>query len=94
MSAAAPARGLDCDILVELVTDFLDGALDPATQVLVEAHLLLCPGCWEFVEQVRTTAALLGDLGDDGAFRGGPLEPVVRDALLAAFRLGRSHAQG
>ena len=38
---------LPCNVLVEIVTDYLEGVLDEATRAEVEAHLALCRGCAE-----------------------------------------------
>ncbi|WP_245645516.1 anti-sigma factor family protein [Pseudonocardia acaciae] len=71
---------LDCDRLVELVTDFLDGALDADTERRVVDHLALCDGCGEYLDQIRDTARGLGELPPDR------LPERARAALLAAFR--------
>jgi anti-sigma factor RsiW len=70
---------LTCQELVELVTDYLDGALPEAERVRLEEHLAECPGCRAYVEQIRTTARLAGE-----AERLRP--PPEMDVLLAAFR--------
>jgi anti-sigma factor RsiW len=70
--------GISCRELVELVTDYLDGALDPSVVQRLRAHLELCPPCVEYVEQVRMSARLAS---------AAELEAHPdRDALLAAFR--------
>ena len=51
--------GLKCIEVVELVSDYLDGELDPETRRRVEAHLALCPACQVYVEQVRETVRTL-----------------------------------
>ena len=56
---ARPDRRLTCRDVVELVTDYLDGTLDVATNARVAAHLELCNGCGVFVEQVRQSIAAL-----------------------------------
>jgi anti-sigma factor RsiW len=71
---------LACVELVELVTDYLDGALDDETAERVRAHLQLCEGCREYVEQIRRTASTATALTED------ELDPTVRARLLAAFR--------
>lgn len=71
---------LDCHDLVELVTDFLESALDPETERQVVDHLALCDGCGTYLEQIRTTALVLGRLPSDR------LPTSARQALLAAFR--------
>jgi anti-sigma factor RsiW len=69
-----------CDRLVELVTDYLEGVLDEATMAEFEAHLALCPGCAEYVQQMQETSRTLGRLSLDG------LPDEARTRLLAAFR--------
>jgi anti-sigma factor RsiW len=72
--------GLDCDRLVELVTDFVEGALDPATERRVVDHLAECDGCSTYLDQMRATARALGELPPDR------LPGPAREALLEAFR--------
>lgn len=52
---ARPSRHepVACRQLVELVTDYFEGALDPALRNLVEAHLADCHDCNGYVAQVR-----------------------------------------
>jgi anti-sigma factor RsiW len=70
---------LTCQELVELVTDYLEGALAPAERARFEAHLAGCPGCTRYVEQIRATIAVAG--------RTRELEDRPDMAqLLAAFR--------
>jgi anti-sigma factor RsiW len=71
---------LPCRDLVELVTEHLEGALDPVTEQRLVRHLAECDGCQAYVQQIRSTAALAGAL---------PAEAVtqqLRAALLSAFR--------
>jgi anti-sigma factor RsiW len=70
---------LSCQELVELVTDYLDGALAPAERARFDAHLADCTGCDRYLAQMRTTIALTRDSGALGE------QPDVR-GLLAAFR--------
>jgi predicted anti-sigma-YlaC factor YlaD len=44
-----------CREFVELVTDFLDQALPPATLDLVEEHLVMCDWCRDYLGQVEAT---------------------------------------
>ncbi|HEY7076202.1 MAG TPA: zf-HC2 domain-containing protein [Solirubrobacteraceae bacterium] len=77
--------GLPCIEVVELVSDYLDGELDPETRRRVEEHLALCPPCRVYVEQVRETVRALGRLPADGL----PEHAVVElEAAFAAFRHG------
>ena len=73
-------RAINCKQLVELVTDYLEGAMAPATRGRFEAHLRRCRHCRASLAQMRTTIALLGELPEER------IEPPAREALLAAFR--------
>jgi anti-sigma factor RsiW len=69
-----------CAEVVELVTDYLEGRLDPERALDVEAHLELCDPCVVYIEQMRQTIRELGRV---------PVETLSEDAkstLLAAFR--------
>ena len=71
---------LTCQDFVELVTDYLEGALDESTARRFEEHLALCPGCETYLTQMKETASLLGEI---------PVETLSEEtqaALLAAFR--------
>jgi anti-sigma factor RsiW len=72
-------EALSCQELVELVTDYLEGALAPSERERFEAHLAECPGCDLYVEQMRTTIALVGASADLES------RPEV-SGLLEAFR--------
>jgi anti-sigma factor RsiW len=77
-------RELTCRELVELVTDYLDGALPDAERMRFESHMAACEGCDRYVEQIRTTVALTLETQ--------ALEerPEI-SALLIAFRDYRRH---
>jgi anti-sigma factor RsiW len=74
------ATQLNCQVLVELVTEYLEGTLDPARDAALDEHLKLCDGCDAYVEQMRQTVLALRRLGD-----GEQLSPDTRAAVLAAF---------
>jgi anti-sigma factor RsiW len=71
---------LNCDEFVELVTAYLDGALDAETHRRVTDHLVGCDGCDRYLEQMRRTVRTVGHLPADR------LTEPARSALLAAFR--------
>ncbi|MET0235128.1 MAG: zf-HC2 domain-containing protein [Kibdelosporangium sp.] len=71
---------LTCAELVELITEFLDGSLDPATTDRVRGHLAACEGCAHYVGQFRETIGALGHLGEES------LPPDACRTLLEAFR--------
>jgi predicted anti-sigma-YlaC factor YlaD len=80
---------LDCDEFVELVTAYLDGALDAADQARFVDHLAVCDGCERYLDQFRLTIRSLGDRPErDQAAEGLPEE--AREFLLAAFRSRKS----
>ena len=71
---------MDCNELVELVTAYLDDALDQETRARFESHLSDCDGCENYLQQFRATVTTLGNVAED------PLAPALRDKLLTAFR--------
>jgi anti-sigma factor RsiW len=73
-------RGLNCNEFVELVTAFLDGALDPETEGRFVDHLATCDGCDTYLDQMRRTIRSVKALPVES------LSSEARDALLAVFR--------
>jgi anti-sigma factor RsiW len=71
---------LTCAALVELVTEYLEGALDADTTAVVEEHLAICPGCGTYLDQMRATLGALGHVPVD------TLPARAQADLLAAFR--------
>ena len=71
---------LSCQELVELVTDYFEGALSPADTARFEAHIAGCDGCTLYVRQMREMLELLGELTTDS------ISPQAEADLLAAFR--------
>jgi anti-sigma factor RsiW len=53
---------MTCQELVELVTDYFDGALDGPQREQFDAHLAVCPGCETYLEQMRATMRLIHDV--------------------------------
>ena len=74
------SRGLTCHEVVELVTDYLEGALPDETRSRVEEHLSGCDGCTRYLEQMRETIRLTGMLTEE------QIPQQQREALLDAFR--------
>jgi predicted anti-sigma-YlaC factor YlaD len=50
---------MNCQELVELVTDYLEGALPENRSDEVEAHLHECVDCLRYLGQIQLTARLL-----------------------------------
>ena len=44
---------LTCRDVVEIITDYLEDALSPGDRLRVEDHLRACPGCTNYLEQMR-----------------------------------------
>jgi predicted anti-sigma-YlaC factor YlaD len=74
---------IDCRAVVELVTDYLEGALDDSAVARVEAHLALCDGCDAYLDQLRATVSATGSVSADH------LPPEAVAALVQAFRDAR-----
>ncbi len=71
---------MTCAELVELVTAFLEGALDQDTERRFIEHLAICDGCETYVDQMRRTVAEVGQVEPES------LPDETRDRLLEAFR--------
>jgi len=75
-----PGMTVNCQEIVELVTDYLEGVLDPDMTAEVEAHLALCDGCDIYVEQMRATIRALGEVPVT------TLSEAAQAELVQAFR--------
>jgi anti-sigma factor RsiW len=74
---------LQCIEFVELMTAYLEDALPEDLRARIDAHLEVCPGCPNAIDQLRTVIELTGNLTEsdvDG------LDPLEREALLSTFR--------
>ena len=75
---------LSCQEFVELVTDYLEGALPEEERLRFEDHISRCDGCTAYLEQIRQTVAVVGRLTEDA------ISPEAERELLEAFRGWRS----
>ena len=75
---------ISCRELVELLTDYLDGALAPSARERLDAHLEDCDGCNSALAQFRATIEVTGRLTED------EVAAPEREALRAAFRRWRA----
>ena len=71
---------MTCKELVELVTDYLEGSLSEAVRARMEQHLSACEGCSNYMEQMRQTIRLTGQLREEA------LTPQQREDLFHLFR--------
>ena len=82
-NAKPDAHDITCRQVVALMTDYLDDALGPDDQALMEAHLAECEGCAEHLRQIRITVAVTGRIREED------LTPAVRDDLMDLYRRWR-----
>jgi anti-sigma factor RsiW len=71
---------LTCQDFVELVTEYLEGALDEGTRARFEEHLALCQGCETYLSQMKETASRVGEIPVES------LSEEMQSTLLRAFR--------
>ena len=71
---------LNCQEVVELVTDYLEQALLPEIQAQFEEHIAECPGCDTYLEQIQQTIMMLRKLTEQQMF------PKTKQELVEIFR--------
>ncbi len=76
--------GVVCQQAVELVTDYLEGALPRPERRRFERHLASCPHCTEYLAQMRATIRLAGRITPDD------LTPQMQDEFIALYRQWRA----
>jgi anti-sigma factor RsiW len=79
LSLASNNDQVSCKELVEIITGYLEGSLPVVERARFEAHLETCQGCRTYLEQMRQTIAVLGELKEE------TLDPQSRDDLLRLF---------
>jgi anti-sigma factor RsiW len=80
-------KELVCQEMVELITDYLEGGLSRAQRRRFEAHIAKCEHCTEYLEQMRATIRLTGDL------RAEDMTPEMSAEFAALYRRWRSEEQ-
>ena len=73
---------LTCKEVVELATDYQQGALDAHDRVTFEQHLFGCTWCMTYMKQIDRTVALARQLIE-------PAPPADPQKLAALFKTGR-----
>ena len=71
---------MTCKQLVELVTEYLDGALAPDDVARFEEHVVSCPPCQAHLAQMRRTIDMVGRIPEES------LSTRAERDLLEAFR--------
>jgi anti-sigma factor RsiW len=74
------ATNFSCSQIVDLVTEYVEGALPPLERLAFEQHVAACPPCRAYFAQMRTVVEVAGSLREED------LPEDVRDKLVAAFR--------
>jgi anti-sigma factor RsiW len=75
-----------CREVVELMTEYLEGALSAGDRARFEAHIAGCKGCQAYLAQLRTTLKVLGTMPDE------PMPEPLKAELMQAFRDWRKSA--
>jgi anti-sigma factor RsiW len=75
---------LVCREAITLMSDYLDGRLDPRDHDRLEQHLAACPHCTEYLAQLRATIDALGRAEPDD------LSPEAVDELVGLYRQWQS----
>jgi len=71
---------MDCNELVELITDYLEGTLAAPDRARFDEHLAICDGCTAYLDQMHTTLKMLGRIPSDS------IDQTARERLQHAFR--------
>ena len=74
---------LTCKEVVELVNDYLSAVMPAADRARFADHLAECPACTTYLEQLKTTVELTGQLRED------ELGDDMKRDLVEAFRRWR-----
>jgi anti-sigma factor RsiW len=79
---------LACQEIVELASDYLEGALSRCEHERFERHLAGCPHCTEYLAQMRATIVQAGRLKAED------LTPSMQEHFLELYRRWREDAAG
>lgn len=75
---------LTCKELSELITDYFEGVLAVRDRERFEEHMMTCPPCQVYLDQMRGTIGLLGRLPEE------TISPEAERVLLEALRNWKS----
>ena len=79
-------RDLVCQQAIELVTDYLEGTLSRRQRRRLETHLRACPNCSSYVEQIRITIRISGEIEPED------LSPEAVEDLTQLYRRWRDES--
>jgi anti-sigma factor RsiW len=77
-----------CQQIVDLVTDYVEGALPASDRLAFEQHISICPPCRAYFTQMRTVVRVAGSLREDD------LPQPVRESLVKVFRDWKRDSEG
>ncbi len=77
-----PVDDFPCNLFVELVTEYLDGALSAEDTRRLEEHLEICGGCESVLAQFRAVIYIAGVLHEADI---DALTPEQREPIMSAF---------
>jgi anti-sigma factor RsiW len=77
-------QALTCREVIELLSNYIEGALSTDDRRRVDEHLALCDGCATYLEQMRGSIRLSGMVTEE------QVPEDQKSALLEAFRDWRS----
>ena len=78
---AVSTHDITCQEIVEIITDFLEGALPVDERDLVERHLAMCTWCQTYLDQMQHTLTVAGRLREDDVPQ--PMLDALADAFVA-----------
>ena len=78
---------IPCQQVVELISDYLEGALPARSRRRLEYHLAGCPHCTAYLAQMRVTLRLTGSLVPED------LSPEMQREFTDVYRKWRSEQQ-
>lgn len=76
---------LNCKDITELLTEYLEGEMTLLDRMRVRTHLLMCPPCRRYADQLALTIASCGHLPEPEVDEG------LEQALLETFRNWKVH---
>jgi anti-sigma factor RsiW len=85
---SCPSDLIPCRAVAELVTEYVEGALDAERRAAVEAHLDCCGWCRAYLEQIRITVRVVGDMPPEA------VDPAVERGLLDLYRKLKKDDEG
>jgi anti-sigma factor RsiW len=77
-------REVACRQAVDLMTEYVEGALSPRDRERFEVHLADCDHCVEYLAQIRAAIALVGHIEPDD------LSDEALDELVGLYRSWRA----